>query len=168
MIAATNLHRYLHLSLLILGLVLLPVRLRAQQGQNAVYNSSGSATTNSPSFLDASQFTSAGDACQAVAAAFGALPPGTTSGTVDARGLIPGGHATTLPCSVNPLVNPLTSAAFQGTLLLGAATYLAQVPWVISGNQLNIIGIAAGPPLFRPASQARQIAVAWCFRPGVP
>ena len=139
MTATATLSRHVRLSVLVLVLVLLSVRSEAQQGQNAVYNSGGTGPTNSPSFLDATQFTGA-DACVQIQKAFNALLSGPGSGTVDARGLTPG---TNLVCSINPLVSS-GGTAFQGTLLLGAATYLAQVPWVISGNQLNIVGNGAG------------------------
>ena len=54
----------------------------AQQGQNAVMDS-GNHPQSSPSFLDATQFSSGLDPCQAIALTFTHLP--TTGGTVDAQ-----------------------------------------------------------------------------------
>lgn len=107
----------------------------AQTGQNAVIKDTGNHTTNSPSFFDATQFPAA-DPCLQIQLAFGALP--ATGGTVDARGLV-SGSSTTLTCSVNPI--PMGA---KGRLLLSAGTYLAQVPWVIQNNDLNIIGTGGG------------------------
>jgi hypothetical protein len=106
----------------------------AQQGQNAVYNAAGTAPTPSPSFLDATQFTGSPDACVQIQHAFAALP--ATGGTVDARGLA--GTSSTLTCSVNPI-----PTGAKGRLLLSTGTYLAQVPWVIQSNDINIIGTGA-------------------------
>jgi hypothetical protein len=111
----------------------LSIRSLAQQGQNEV--STGSAPTPSPSFFDATQFSGAGDACQAISAAFGALP--AMGGTVDARGLV-GNGTSPLKCSVNPI-----PSSAKGRLLLSSGTYLAQVPWVIQSNNFSIIGTGA-------------------------
>jgi hypothetical protein len=70
-----------------LAVMLVSMSSLAQQGQNAVMDSTNH-PQKSPSFFDATQFVSAGDPCQAIAAAFVALP--TTGGTVDARGLTTG------------------------------------------------------------------------------
>ena len=104
----------------------------AQRGNNAVINSGGTPVP-SPSFFDATQFGGA-DPCVQIQTAFGALP--STGGTVDARGLV-SGTTTTLTCSVNPI-----PSGAKGRLLLSAGTYLAQVPWVIQSNDVNIIGAA--------------------------
>jgi hypothetical protein len=110
----------------------------AQKGQNAVYNHAMTpAPTNSPSFFDATQFGTGGDACQQIAATFTDSTFPSTGGTVDARGLVSGVN-TTLTCSVNPIPSGKT-----GRLLLSAGTYLAQVPWVIQNNDINIIGTGA-------------------------
>jgi hypothetical protein len=102
-------------------------------GKNAVISSGGSPVP-SPSFLDATQFSVGVDPCQAISATFGHLP--TTGGTVDARGLA--GTSSTLICSVNPI-----PSGARGRLLLGSGTYLAQVPWVIQSNNINVIGTGA-------------------------
>jgi len=106
----------------------------SQQGQNAVYNTGGSAPTPSPSFFDATQFPAA-DPCLQIQSAFGALP--SSGGTVDARGLTTG---TPLTCSVNPI-----PSGAKGRLLLGSGIYLAQVPWVIQGTNANVNIIGTGP-----------------------
>ena len=85
--------------------------------------------------LYADQYPGA-DACIQIANAFADAPP--TGGIVDARGLIPTTANTTLTCSVNPI-----PANAKGRLLLSAGTYLAQVPWVIQSNDINIIGTGA-------------------------
>ena len=111
----------------------------AQKGQNAVYNHAMTPIpTNSPSFFDATQFGTGGDACQQIAATFTDSTFPSTGGTVDARGLI-SGSLLTLACSVNPI-----PSGAKGRLLLSAGTYLAQVPLVIQNNDLNIVGTGGG------------------------
>jgi len=111
----------------------------AQKGQNAVYNHAITpAPTNSPSFFDATQFDTGGDACQQIAATFNDSTFPSTGGTVDARGLA-GNGSSPLTCSVNPI-----PAGAKGRLLLSAGTYLAQVPWVIQNNDLNVVGTGGG------------------------
>ena len=135
-------------------------------GQNAVIKDTGGDTANSASILDATQFAGA-DPCVQIQTAFATLPHGTAAGTIDARGLIPGGVSTTLTCSVNPLVSSgMTPTPFQGTLLLGAATYLAQVPWVIGGNQLNIVGVGPGNSIIRPCKSGQALCGGMVFPSG--
>jgi len=111
----------------------------AQKGQNAVYNHAMTPIpTNSPSFFDATQFGTGGDACQQIAATFTDSTFPSTGGTVDARGLA-GNGSSPLTCSVNPI-----PSGAKGRLLLSTGTYLAQVPWVIQNNDLNIVGTGGG------------------------
>ena len=118
-----------------LAVVALSGALFAQDtGKNAVINSDGTAVA-SPSFLDATQFSSGVDPCQAISLTFGHLP--STGGTVDARGLA--GTSPTLTCSVNPI-----PSGAKGRLLLGSGTYLAQVPWVVQSNDVNLVGTGGG------------------------
>jgi hypothetical protein len=77
----------------------------AQQGQDAVYNSSGQ-VTNSPSFIDASMFASSvqnPDFCKVVNWILNPqnhiLPP--SGAVIDARGL-PGNTGTSMTCSISP------------------------------------------------------------------
>jgi hypothetical protein len=111
--------------------------LYAQRGQNAVFNAT--VPTPSPSLFDATQFGVTGnDPCQQILATFNDASFPSTGGTVDARGLVGSGPNPTLTCSVNPI-----PAGAKGRLLLSAGTYLAQVPWVIQSNDVNIIGTGA-------------------------
>ncbi len=109
----------------------------AQAGQNAVMKD---ATTpiNSPSFFDATRFDIGGDACQQIAFTFNDPSFPSTGGTVDARGLA-GNGTSPLICSVNPI-----PSGAKGRLLLSSGTYLAQVPWVVQSNDVNIIGTGGG------------------------
>jgi len=87
-----------------------PTLSNAQQGQNAVYNSSGT-TTNSSDFIDASAFGSTGtNICSVLHTILnpsgGILPSG--GGVIDARGL-PGTTGTSMTCTASPwsgITNP--------------------------------------------------------------
>jgi hypothetical protein len=117
------------------AMMLMLVSAAAQQGQNAVMDS-GNHPQASPSFLDATQFAGSPDACLQIQHAFATLP--SMGGTVDARGLIPS-TGSTIVCSVNPI-----PSGAKGRLLLSTGTYLAQVPWVIQNNDLNVVGTGGG------------------------
>jgi hypothetical protein len=100
--------------------------------------------------LAADAYSAAGDACQAINAAIGALP--AAGGVVDARSF-----TGPQPCSVNP-VSQSTGARFDKpfVLLLGSAVYQAAVPWKFGKNSYQfaqgqvIAGLGMGVSVIQP------------------
>jgi hypothetical protein len=107
----------------------------AQQGQDAVYNSSG-VVTNSPSFIDASQFgNSHTDICAVLNfilnPADKILP--AAGAVIDARGL-PGTTGTSMMCSISPWGSGSGYLNVPSTILLPAGTIVIPTKWVLPSN----------------------------------
>ena len=66
-----------------------------------------------------------------------------------------------MTCSVNPI-----PAAAKGRLLLGSGTYLAQVPWVVQSNEVNIIGNSAGSTVIQACASGQPNCNSVVFPPG--
>jgi hypothetical protein len=112
------------------------------QGQDAVYNSSSTAT-NSPSFIDASMFKgNATDICGVLKFIFSTLYP-ANGAVIDARGLNSGN--TNMTCSASPwagIRNPPPS-----TILLPTGTIQIPSTWVLpSKTHLIGEGVEIPPP----------------------
>jgi hypothetical protein len=113
----------------------------AQQGQDAVYNSSG-VVTNSPSFIDASQFgNNHTDICSVLNSILNPankiLP--AAGGVIDARGL-PGPTGTSMTCTISPWGSGSSYLNVPSTILLpatGGATptpIIISTPWILPSN----------------------------------
>jgi hypothetical protein len=109
----------------------------AQQGYNAVYNSTGTAPTPSAAFIDASQFSGA-DICAKIASAwsYAITTRGFTGATIDARG-ITGGQT----CAASPFPSGVSVA---GELLLGNVQISTSVSWQIPAR-VHVVGIGVSP-----------------------
>lgn len=105
------------------------------QGQNVVYNGSG--TTTSSAYLDASAFSTSSDICARINAALNAV---TVAGTVvDARGI-----TSSLTCTGThtPWVDTNT-ITIASTVLLPAATIVINTGWTLPAGT-RIIGEGGG------------------------
>ena len=111
-----------------------PHLMKAQaQGNNAVYNSAGSAVTFSSGFADASAFCSTGgcagkDFCSVVNNTLTTVLSKSQNPVIDARGINPGGVNT---CSSSPLFSGIASAS---TVLLPAGTIEISSTWTLPGG----------------------------------
>jgi hypothetical protein len=129
-------------SLVFLWCSLSPIRARAQ-GSNAVYGSGGK--VSSLAFVDASQYATGRDICQAMAAILIQYKRGTVTGVVvDARGFPPTNGK--YPCSVNPWSSTLSSDPGSNVVLLpsGTITVAAGYKWALPENT-RLVGL--GPYL---------------------
>lgn len=122
----------------------------AQQGQDAVFNSSGQ-VTNSPSFIDASQFAgkvTSPNFCSVLNYVLVqvVVPPTYPSGAViDARGLANSTPPTSMTCAAGttPWNNGSATVSVPSTILLPAATITIPVTWALPSNT-KLIGAGYG------------------------
>jgi hypothetical protein len=119
-----------------------PSQAHAQQGENAIYNSSSACCQASTAFLDATAFcatpgscSSTDDLCAVTNEAIHLLP--TTGGIVDARGVNPGSNNI---CG-HSLYSYPTSITTPSTVLLPPGTIYMEVPWIMP-NGSRIVGTA--------------------------
>ncbi len=147
-------------SVVMLGcLSILPQALLAQEGENAVYNSSGN-TTPSPDFIDASVY--GGSAFNICGVLHGILASLSSAAVIDARGL-PGNTGTSLTCnSTNPspwygIVSPPASI-----ILLPANTIYIPSTWIIPSNT-RLIGAGDGVPLSGSVGTTIEVASSSSF-----
>ena len=133
---------------LFIGLIVLPGRsvicptlMRAQD--NAVYNSTGGATTPSTAFIDAfavMQAQSLPDICQTANYIFTHSYP-SRGAVIDARGI--SGSALTCASGTTPWLKSGSYDNVPSTILLPAGTIITSVPWVLPTNT-KLIGVAKG------------------------
>jgi hypothetical protein len=139
--------------LLVCWIVISAVAAGAQQGQNAVYNPTGS-PTNSPAFIDASMFASS--ASNICAVLYGILSSNFTSyppagAVIDARGLNSGNTSMTCATGTTPWNNGSTYQNVPSTILLpatGGATpdpIVIHSTWVVPSDT-HLIGEGDGTP----------------------
>jgi hypothetical protein len=116
----------------------------AQQGQDAVYNSSAQ-VTNSPSFIDASQFgLSTMTICKVLYGILSSSSYPATGAVIDARGL-PGTTGTNMTCATGttPWNNGTTTVNVPSIILLPAGPITIQATWALPGNT-KLIGEGYG------------------------
>jgi hypothetical protein len=120
------------------------------EGQDAVYGTSGQ-VTNSPSFIDASQFAKTGvDFCKILNGILSSNLYPATGAVIDARGL-PGTTGTSMTCSISPWGSGNTTVSVPSTILLpatGGATptpIIISTPWILPSNT-HLIGEGDGIP----------------------
>lgn len=121
------------------------VRATAQQGQNAVYSSSGTKTPL-PDFIDASQFgSSTTNICTVLNFILNTTNGILTAsgGVIDARGL-PGTTSTSMTCTASPWTG-ITSPP-PSTILLPAGTIVIPSTWILPSNT-HLIGEGDGIPV---------------------
>jgi hypothetical protein len=137
--------------------LLLPPQVKAQtQGTNAVWLT-GTQPTQSPAFVDASQFSGA-DICGQINAALVFVQQHFPAGAViDARGLGPSNSTMTCYQGATPWVYQGSTVNIASTLLLPAATITIQAPWVLPNNT-RVVGVTPNP------SQATTLEVGSCFQ----
>ena len=119
----------------------LPLIALAQQGQDAVYNSTGQ-VTNSPAFIDASMFASSVQSPNLCSVLNWVLNPQnhilTSAGAViDARGLPGTTPPTSLMCSMSPWGSGSSTVSVPSTILLpatGAISPNAPTPIIIPNS----------------------------------
>src|ERR1700685_1958324 len=126
------------------------------QGQDAVYNSSGQ-VTNSPAFIDASQFANSPPTKNFCTVLNWVLNPSngilpSTGAVIDARGL-PGATGTSMTCTISPWGSGSNYLSVPSTILLpatGGATPNPIIipnssPWILPANT-HLIGEGDGIP----------------------
>lgn len=122
------------------------------QGLNAVYgNCSGSVGKQGTyAFIDASQYQSQGDICQAMKTILNTFNTNNANGVVvDARGFpLPQGQ-NAYPCSVNPWSNSLQPS--NNVVLLPSGTITLQTTWTLPTNT-RIIGQGPNVTILQAAS----------------
>jgi len=118
-------------------------------GYNAVYNSTGNATTPSPSFIDASvsQKVNHTDLCATIYNIFTGTAPNpaypAAGAVIDARG-ISGTAALTCAAGTTPWNNCTTTVSVPSNILLPAGTIVIPTTWVLP-PQTHLIGQGDNP-----------------------
>ena len=127
------------LAIVVGWLAALPNLAAAQQGDNAVCNSSTPPTgiKCSPAFIDASVLAGA-DICAKIFNAIGLLP--STGGVVDARGI-----STGLTCTTDTPWVQSTSTTIPADILLPTGTITIGTTWVLP-DHTRVIGVGTGSP----------------------
>ena len=125
-------------------------KMEAQQGENAVFNST---TTPSPAYIDASVFSGT-DLCSILSTVYstsGVIP--AAGAVIDARGITVG---ISNPCAAkNPW--PSSGTVPPTTVLLPAGTIVITVPWVLP-NATRIIGENRGTQIYENFTTANNNA----------
>jgi len=110
------------------------------QGQPLISSDGGTIThtESSPAYIDAFVYSTSGDMCARISAAWNALLASYTSGTVDARGFT--GNQT---CGSPGPFSPASGRTPHGVLLLGEVNIASSVTWVVP-TQTELRGIGHG------------------------
>ncbi|HWY60001.1 MAG TPA: hypothetical protein VNZ03_36395 [Terriglobales bacterium] len=136
-------------------LSIFPAQVQAQsQGNNAVYDSTGTTITYSWAFVDASVFSGTGvDFCGQIYSALGAIPASAPGGVIDARGVqISGGNScTNAGITDTPWQQGSTLHTKPSVILLPAGTITIGYSWRIP-DRTRIIGEGAASTVLKAGS----------------